>query len=102
MVITVQQSNTSLHKVLQSLKAHTARTANKILNRQGAFWLHESYDHVVRSEKELERIVWNVLHNPVKATLDKEWQDWPWSYCRPDIGDPFASQLLPIDKLRNN
>lgn len=92
MVFVVKRSDTSLYKILQSLKAYTARSANKILHREGTFWLHESYDHVVRGEKELERIIWYVLNNPVKASLVKKWHEWPWLYCRPDIVEQFSGQ----------
>ncbi|HCA80801.1 MAG TPA: hypothetical protein DEP53_13820 [Bacteroidetes bacterium] len=67
---------------MQSLKRHTAREANKILGRRGAFWQDESYDHVIRNSEELERIVLYVLHNPVKAGFVKNWRDWKWSYSR--------------------
>lgn len=44
--------------ILRLIKGSTAREANKILNRTGLFWQHESYDRVVRDEKELNRIIW--------------------------------------------
>jgi len=81
-VFTIERSSTSLYKILQSLKAYTARDANKLLNRKGAFWQHESYDHVVRDRKELERIVNYVLNNPVKAGFVTCWNQWKWSYIR--------------------
>lgn len=68
-------------KILQDLKKFTAVKCNKLLNRSGAFWQHESYDHVVRDEKELRRIVEYVLNNPVKAGLCEKWEDWKYSYC---------------------
>ena len=74
----------SLTGILHSLKRHTAREANRILGREGAFWQPESYDHVVRNEAELQRIVEYVLNNPVKAGLCAAWEDWPWNYCRSD------------------
>ncbi|MBM4165972.1 MAG: hypothetical protein FJ218_03515 [Ignavibacteria bacterium] len=67
---------------LRGLKGSTAREANKILNRTGAFWQHESYDHIVRDEKELFRIVEYVLNNPVKAGLVSERNEWKWSYVK--------------------
>jgi len=73
-----------LHRIMQSLKRHTARQANMKLGRSGAFWQQESYDRVVRDAEELERIIGYVLYNPVKAGLVEDWRDWPWSYCRPD------------------
>ncbi|SHK52033.1 REP-associated tyrosine transposase [Hymenobacter psychrotolerans] len=67
-------------RTLQSLKMNTALKANKILEREGQFWQRESYDHIVRDGKELQRIVAYVLENPVKAGLTDNWQDWPYTY----------------------
>jgi len=64
------------------LKGYTANKANKILNRTGTFWQHESYDHVVQDEKELERVIAYVLNNPVKAGFVSTWQEWKWSYVQ--------------------
>jgi len=71
-----------LTEILHSLKRHTAREANKILQRSGTFWQDESYDHFIRDDAELERIVNYVLYNPVKANLVKEQTDWKWAYCK--------------------
>ena len=70
-----------LADTLKLLKGRTARYCNQALGRGGAFWHHESYDHVVRDEKEFERIIWYILNNPVKAGLIKNWEDWPFTYC---------------------
>lgn len=75
----------SLSKIMHSFKRHTAHEANLILGRSGAFWQHENYDHYVRDDAELERIVKYVLHNPVKANLVKEQTEWKWSYCKYDM-----------------
>jgi REP element-mobilizing transposase RayT len=86
LLITPLQENVdqyySLTKILHSLKGHTAFQANKTLNRTGTFWQRESYDHVVRDDEELSRIVAYILFNPVRAKLTSDWQDWPWSYCK--------------------
>lgn len=70
----------TLSAIMQSLKGYTARKANQILGRRGAFWQHESYDHCVRDSDERRRIVTYVLNNPVKAGLVDEWEKWRWSY----------------------
>lgn len=65
---------------LQSLKAKTAREANRMLGRSGeTFWQAESYDHWVRDEGEFERIVAYIESNPVKAGLVLRSEDDPWS-----------------------
>lgn len=71
--------------VLASLKKFTALRANRVLNRIGSFWQNESYDHVVRDDDELERIIWYVLFNPEKAGLVQKWNDWPWFFCKPGL-----------------
>ncbi|MCG9127484.1 hypothetical protein JT359_07790 [Candidatus Poribacteria bacterium] len=72
----------SLSSIMQSLKGYTARKANQLLGRNGAFWHHESFDHCVRNPNELKRIISYVLNNPVKAGLVDEWDNWQWSYYR--------------------
>jgi len=72
----------ALSSIMHSLKGRTASKANHILGREGHFWQAESYDHYVRDAQELERIVWYVLNNPVKAGLVDEWSKWPWSYWK--------------------
>ncbi len=65
-----------LAEIMHSLKSFTAHRANKILGRTGPFWQHESYDHWVRDEGELERIVNYIIGNPVRAGLVKRPHDW--------------------------
>lgn len=80
-----RESSTYVSDVLENLKWYTALRCNEALGRRGEFWQHESYDHVVRDSEELERIIWYVLNNPVKAGLVKSWEEWGWSYCKPGI-----------------
>lgn len=72
----------SLASIMHSLKGYTAFKANRVLNREGEFWAHESYDHSVRNFEEWNRIIGYVLNNPVKAGFVKHWSDWPWNYLR--------------------
>src|SRR5271165_3158505 len=55
---------------LGPLKGFTSYQANRMLGTQGrAFWQDESYDHLVRSEAEFERIRAYIEQNPVTAGL---------------------------------
>jgi putative transposase len=81
----------SLSSIMHSLKRNTARRANQILGRSGAFWAHESFDHYVRNHNEWLRIVKYVLQNPVKASLAKKWEDWSWNYVRDPQSKPDAN-----------
>lgn len=69
-----------LPRITKSIKGFTAREANKILGRTGErFWQDESYDHWVRNEKELQKIIAYIERNPVSAGLADRIEDWPWS-----------------------
>ena len=72
----------ALPRIMHALKRPTAWNANTLLGRFGAFWQDESYDHYVRDQDELARIVYYVLWNPVKARLVADWDAWPWSYWK--------------------
>ncbi len=74
-------------EIMRLLKGRTARYCNLALNRSGKFWHHEYYDHYVRDEKEMERIILYILNNPVKAGLAKEWKDWKFTYVNPELGE---------------
>ena len=74
-------------EIMRLLKGRTARYCNLALNRAGKFWHHEYYDHFVRNEKEMERIIRYILNNPVKAGLAKEWKEWKFTYVNPEFGE---------------
>lgn len=72
---------TALSRAMRLLKGKSAALCNRHLGRQGEdFWQHESYDHVVRNEREYERILAYIVNNPVKAGLVADWQDWPYTF----------------------
>jgi putative transposase len=79
-------ANYPLTDTVRLIKGSTARDCNMILKRTGSFWQHESYDHYVRDEQELERIIKYILNNPVKAGLVKEWTEWKFTYINPNLG----------------
>ena len=69
--------------IMDRIKTFTAREANRILGRTGAFWQRESFDRWVRNEKEFHSIVSYIEENPVKAGLCAKAEDWKWSSARP-------------------
>jgi len=79
------QHYTALSHAMKLFKGRTGYACRKLLGGTGPFWQDESYDHVVRDEKEFERIVDYILNNPVKAGLVKHWQDWPHTYISENL-----------------
>ena len=70
-----------LSSVMHSLKSYTANQLNRLLNRSGQLWQHESYDHWIRDDEELERVLLYIIWNPVKAGLVNRPEQWRWSSC---------------------
>jgi DNA polymerase len=70
----------ALSDILHSLKSWTAQKINALLNRVGStLWQHESYDHVVRDDDELQTLCAYVRLNPVKAGLCADEAGFRWS-----------------------
>ncbi len=68
--------------IMHGIKLYTARECNRILGRKGHFWQAESYDHCVRDEAELWRIVEYVEMNPVKANYTASPEEWQFSSAK--------------------
>ncbi len=66
-------------RIMHTLKLHTARECNRHLAKCGPFRQDESYDHCVRDDDELERIIQYVELNPVKAGLAVRPEQWQFS-----------------------
>jgi REP element-mobilizing transposase RayT len=65
---------------LAPLKGFTAFRANKLLARYGRpFWQDESYDRLIRSQAEFDRVRDYIEQNPVTAGLVAEAEQYPWS-----------------------
>ncbi len=54
-VLVETASGSDLSSILRSWKSHSARLINRRIGRRGAFWQRESFDHIVRSARSLER-----------------------------------------------
>ncbi len=83
LVFTILDRGKSLSDVMKIIKGSSAISINRQLNREGSLWQAESFDRLVRKEKELYNIIKYVLLNPVKANLVKDWQEWNFTYCHP-------------------
>lgn len=84
LIFELLESNKGISKIMQSIKKISARKSNLLLNKSGTFWQDESYDRLVRDDKELYFIVRYVLLNPVTAGFVNNWKEWKYTYCHPD------------------
>ncbi len=62
----------SLVDILHSWKSFTANVLNRKMNREGALWMHESFDTIVRDTEHLRACRDYIAQNPRKAQLRKD------------------------------
>ncbi|HCY76570.1 MAG TPA: hypothetical protein DHV28_11680 [Ignavibacteriales bacterium] len=82
-VFTILNTGKTLSDIMKLIKGSSSISINKLLNRKGNLWQAESFDRLVREEKELYNIIKYVLLNPVNANLVSDWKDWEYTYCHP-------------------
>jgi len=63
-----------LNRIVHSWKSYSAKTANRLLGREGKFWQDDYYDRLIRNSEDLIRKIQYVRDNPMKAGL----VDWAW------------------------
>ena len=78
------QNNKGIAKIMQSIKRTSANESNKVLSREGIFWQGESFDRLIRDDKELYFTINYVIENPVKAGLIDAWGKWRYTYVNKD------------------
>lgn len=76
-----------LETIMHRIKGGSSFEINKILGRKGRLWQAESYDHFTRTMEEFFNIIRYIANNPVKAGLAKKWDDFPFTYVKPDFLD---------------
>jgi|GEM_PF-31432 len=75
-----------LSEILHSVKSYTANEVNKLEQQSGTrVWQTESYDRIIRDNKELAATLAYVHHNPVKAGLVKKSEDYEWRYVAKEL-----------------
>jgi len=73
---------TSLSEIMKGIKGASAHAINRRLNRRGAVWLEESFDHVVRSSESLDANIAYIVANPLRRGLVKVSSEYPWLWVR--------------------
>ncbi len=81
-VLLRQLDRTALSQIVGSWKNWTARRANRILGRQGAFWMRDYHDREIRSPRHRAFTYRYIEMNPVMAGLCRKAEDWPWRSAR--------------------
>jgi REP element-mobilizing transposase RayT len=61
----------SLDRIIHSWKSYSANQINKMSGSHGRVWHPESFDHIVRSAAQLERLERYILDNPKSLPISK-------------------------------
>lgn len=61
-----------LVRILHTWKSFTANKINELIGQQGALWMDESFDHIVRDKSALDRFSNYIRNNPIKARLSED------------------------------
>ena len=62
----------TLGDVVRAFKSLSAIRVNRLLRRFGPLWQRNYYEHVIRNERELDKIRKYIATNPLKWALDRE------------------------------
>jgi putative transposase len=71
----------SLSRIMKGMKGTSSRIINVGRCSRGQVWQGESFDRIIRREKELFGKLSYMLHNPLKAGLAKTLSGYKWWYC---------------------
>ena len=58
--------------ILHAWKSFSAHRMNRLLETSGCIWMEEYFDHIVRSERQLDRFREYIFSNPKRAGLPHE------------------------------
>ena len=74
-----------LSELIQSFKRFTANQINARLTRTGPLWQVNYYDHAIRRDESLNKIVRYCYENPVRKGIVRRAEDYPHWRCKFDI-----------------
>jgi len=70
----------SIREIMHSIKSFSANRINRQLKKKGSVWVVESFDRIVRNEKEFIQKIKYIINNPVKSNLVENIEDYKWIY----------------------
>lgn len=70
-----------LSRIMKGIKGVSARKISTARGVSGSLWQDESWDRIVRDDKEFQEKLQYMANNPVKAGLVREMEAYPFWYC---------------------
>lgn len=75
----------TLPAILHSVKSFSAHAINRKLGRNSPVWLDESFDHVLRSEDDLDAKIEYLRQNPVRRGLVRTPKLYRWLWTEKQL-----------------
>jgi ATP-dependent DNA helicase RecG len=70
----------TLSEILKGIKGVSANKMNKTRSQPDTIWQSESFDWIIRSQKDLEEKLLYMSNNPIKAGLVEQIEDYPFQH----------------------
>lgn len=74
-----------LPRIMKGIKGVSAYKINKARCTKGELWQQESFDRIIRNEKEYNQKTLYIYYNPFKKGLTAEPENYPWWYFNEEI-----------------
>jgi putative transposase len=78
MIVEAGQTTKNILRTIDKFKQHSGYWFYK--NKLNIKWKKSYYDHILRSEKDVENKVYYILNNPVRKELVESWKEYPYKY----------------------
>jgi REP element-mobilizing transposase RayT len=75
----------TLSDVMRRLKTFTSKEIKLLLGHGEPVWGAQYHDHAIRKDEVLREVILYCLNNPVRAGLVKDFQEYPYWYCRFEV-----------------
>ncbi len=82
-----------LSKLVSGIEVTSAKEANRLLSRTGAFRSRDYFDRCARNSAEERRIMSYIENNPVKAGLCRDASAWAYSSASGSYGNAAGSRI---------
>jgi len=81
MVIQLGEKQT-LSEYMNSFKGFTGKKINELRKKSKPVWQEQYYDHCIRRDEDLNKIILYCYENPVRAGLVNQAEEYPYWKCK--------------------
>ncbi len=75
-VITGLESTSDIYGAMRVFKQYSGFWLAR--NQSDVRWQEDFYDHILREQEDLAKLITYILNNPVRAGICDTWQDYPF------------------------